>query len=104
MINRGPHTCIDLKTHYEPRSGKSVDYSNLRVFGCTVVLRKNVVMDKNLMFNPTVKFTISEYCGIEKQVEQREIEATCEGDEGSPQSHSEAETSVVPLSPGNITV
>lgn len=29
---------------------------------------------------------------------QREIEATCEADEGSPQSHSETEKSVVPLS------
>jgi len=39
----------------------------------------------------TVKFTIPENCGIEKQVEQREFKATCEAEEGSPQSHLEAE-------------
>jgi hypothetical protein len=33
-------------------------------------------------------------------VEQRETEATFKVEDGSPQSHSEAETSVVPLSPG----
>jgi len=36
------------------------------------------------MFNATVKFIIPEDCGIEKQVEQRETEATCEANEGSP--------------------
>ena len=50
--------------------------------------------------NPTVKFTIPEDCGIEKQVEQRETKATCEAEEGSPQSHSKVEASVVPLLPG----
>ena len=35
LINRGPHTGIHLKTPYEMWSGKSADYSNLRVFGCT---------------------------------------------------------------------
>jgi len=64
-----------------------------------VILSRNVFFDENSMFNPTVKFTILENCGIEKQVEQRETEATCEVEEGSPQSHSEAETTVVPLSP-----
>ncbi len=34
LINRGPHTGIHLKTPYEMWSGKSADYSNLRVFGC----------------------------------------------------------------------
>lgn len=36
LINRGPHTGINLKTPYEVWSGKSADYSNLRAFGCTV--------------------------------------------------------------------
>ena len=35
LINRGPHTGIHLKTPYEMWSGKSADYSNLRVFGCS---------------------------------------------------------------------
>jgi len=50
------------------------------------------------MFNPTVKFTILEDCGVEKRVEQRENEAICEAYEGSPRSHSDVEGSVVPLS------
>jgi len=62
-----------------------------------VNLSRNVVFDENFMFNPTVKFTIPEDCCIEKQVEQRESGATCEADEGSPQSHSETEASIVPL-------
>ena len=33
-------------------------------------------------------------------MEQRETVATCEEEEGSPQSHSEAEASFVPLPPG----
>jgi hypothetical protein len=49
-----------------------------------VVLSRNVVFDENFMFSPTVKFTILEDRGFEKQVEQREIEATCEVEEGSP--------------------
>jgi hypothetical protein len=53
-----------------------------------------------MLFQKTMKFTILENCGIEKQVGQRETKATCEPDEGSPQSHPEAEASVVPLSPG----
>jgi hypothetical protein len=62
-----------------------------------VILRRNVVFDENFVFNPTLKFNILEDCGIEKQMEQRETEATCEADEDSPQSHSEEEASVVPL-------
>ncbi|GAA0168009.1 hypothetical protein LIER_22827 [Lithospermum erythrorhizon] len=41
LINRGPHTSINLKTPYELWSGKSADYSNLRVFGCTVYYHVN---------------------------------------------------------------
>jgi hypothetical protein len=48
-----------------------------------VILSRNVVFDENSMLKPTVKFTISEDYGIEKQVEQRETEATCEEEEGS---------------------
>jgi hypothetical protein len=44
----------------------------------------NVVFDENSMFKPTVKFTIPENCGIEKQVEHKGTAATCEADEGSP--------------------
>lgn len=36
LINHGPHTGVNLKTPYELWSGKSVDYSNLRVFGSIV--------------------------------------------------------------------
>jgi len=50
-----------------------------------VILSRNVVFDENSMVNPTMKFTIPKDCDIEKQVEQREIEATCEVEEGSPQ-------------------
>jgi hypothetical protein len=37
-----------------------------------VILSRNVVFDEISIFNPIVKFTIPEDCGIEKQVEQRE--------------------------------
>jgi len=107
LINRGPHTSINMKTLYELWSGKSAHYSNLRVFGCIVyyhvnegklepgakkgvfvgygdgvkgyriwspyekrvILSRNVLFDENSMINLTVKFTIQEDCGIEKQVE-----------------------------------
>ena len=36
LINRSPHSGIQLKTPYEMWSGKPADYSNLRAFGCTV--------------------------------------------------------------------
>ncbi|KAL1208699.1 Retrovirus-related Pol polyprotein from transposon TNT 1-94 [Cardamine amara subsp. amara] len=36
LINRGPHTSIKCKIPAEVWSGKSVDYSHLKVFGCTV--------------------------------------------------------------------
>jgi len=65
-----------------------------------VILSRNDVFDENSMFNPTLKFTIPEDCGFEKQVEQRETETTCKAEEGSPHSHSEAEGSVVPLESG----
>lgn len=48
--------------------------------------------------HPTVKFLSEEY-DVEKKVELRENEATCEAEEGLPQSNSEAEASAVPLSP-----
>jgi len=41
LINRGPHPGINLKTPYELWSGKSDDYSNLRVFGCIVYYHVN---------------------------------------------------------------
>ncbi|KAJ4720887.1 Retrovirus-related Pol polyprotein from transposon TNT 1-94 [Melia azedarach] len=41
LINRGPHTGINLKTPFEVWSGKSADYSNLRAFGCTVYYHVN---------------------------------------------------------------
>lgn len=49
-----------------------------------VILSKNVVFDENFMFKPTMNFIIPKDYGIEKQVEQREIEDTCEAKEGSP--------------------
>jgi len=33
LINRGPHTGINMKTRYELWYGKPADYSNLRAFG-----------------------------------------------------------------------
>lgn len=48
--------------------------------------------------HPTVKFLSEDY-DVEKKVELRENEATCEAEEGLPQSNSEAKASVVPLSP-----
>jgi len=56
-----------------------------------VILSRNVVFDENSMFNLTVKFFIPEYYGIEKKVEKRETEASCEAEVGSPHSHSEDE-------------
>ncbi|GAA0166585.1 hypothetical protein LIER_21707 [Lithospermum erythrorhizon] len=50
------------------------------------------------MFNLILKSTIPEKRGVEKRVEQKEIEAGCEVKEESPQSHSEAKASVVPSS------
>ncbi|KAJ4715506.1 Retrovirus-related Pol polyprotein from transposon TNT 1-94 [Melia azedarach] len=41
LINRGPHTGINLKTPFEVWSGKPADYSNLRAFGCTVYYHVN---------------------------------------------------------------
>ncbi|KAJ4710008.1 Retrovirus-related Pol polyprotein from transposon TNT 1-94 [Melia azedarach] len=41
LINRGPHTGINLKTPFEVWSGKLADYSNLRAFGCTVYYHVN---------------------------------------------------------------
>ncbi|KAJ4704584.1 Retrovirus-related Pol polyprotein from transposon TNT 1-94 [Melia azedarach] len=41
LINRGPHTSINLKTSFEVWSGKPADYSNLRAFGCTVYYHVN---------------------------------------------------------------
>jgi len=41
LINHGPPTGINLKTPYELWYGKSVDYSNLRVFSCTVYYHVN---------------------------------------------------------------
>ncbi|KAJ4715305.1 Retrovirus-related Pol polyprotein from transposon TNT 1-94 [Melia azedarach] len=41
LINRGPHTGINLKTPFEVWSGKPADYSNLRAFGCTVYYHIN---------------------------------------------------------------
>jgi len=43
-----------------------------------VILSRNIAFDKNYMFNPTVKFTILEDCGFEKQMKQRETRANCE--------------------------
>jgi len=54
-----------------------------------------------------VKFSILKDCGVERQKAHRETEATCQTDEDCPQSHSEAEALVVPLTPGghhNITL
>lgn len=48
--------------------------------------------------HPTVKFLSEDY-DVEKKVELRENEATCEAEGGLPQSNSEAEASFVPLSP-----
>ncbi|KAJ4701403.1 Retrovirus-related Pol polyprotein from transposon TNT 1-94 [Melia azedarach] len=44
LINRGPHTGINLKTPFEVWSGKPADYSNLRAFGCTVYYHVNEVL------------------------------------------------------------
>ncbi|KAJ4710294.1 Retrovirus-related Pol polyprotein from transposon TNT 1-94 [Melia azedarach] len=41
LINRGPHTGINLKNPFEVWSGKPADYSNLRAFGCTVYYHVN---------------------------------------------------------------
>ncbi|KAJ4720195.1 Retrovirus-related Pol polyprotein from transposon TNT 1-94 [Melia azedarach] len=41
LINRGPHTGINLKTPFEVWSDKPADYSNLRAFGCTVYYHVN---------------------------------------------------------------
>lgn len=41
LLNRGPYISINLKTLYELWPGKSADYSNLRVFGCTVYYHVN---------------------------------------------------------------
>ncbi|GAA0182094.1 hypothetical protein LIER_30321 [Lithospermum erythrorhizon] len=118
LINRGPYTCINLKTPYELWSGKSADYSSLRAFGCTVyyhvngvkgyrvwspskgrvILSRNVVFDENSMFNPILKTSISEdENGAEKQVDQK-TEVSCEMEVDVPQSHSKVEVSVVPPS------
>ena len=35
LINRAPHTGIECQIPYEVWSGSSVEYSNLKVFGCT---------------------------------------------------------------------
>lgn len=35
QFNRSPYTGIDCKTPHEVWTGRSADYSNLRVFGCT---------------------------------------------------------------------
>jgi len=41
LINRGPHTGIKCRTPAEMWSGKSADYSNLKIFGCTVYYHVN---------------------------------------------------------------
>lgn len=41
LINRGPHTGIDCKVPYEVWSGRSAEYSVLRVFGCMVYYHVN---------------------------------------------------------------
>ena len=41
LINRGPHTGLNLKTPFELWSGKSADYTNLRIFGCTAYYHVN---------------------------------------------------------------
>jgi hypothetical protein len=105
---RKPADCSNLRVfgctvYYHVNEGKLEPRTKKGVFvGCgdgvkgyriwspsdkRVTLSKNLVFDENSMFNPTVKFTIPEDCGIEKQVEQRETEVTSEAEEGSPQSH-----------------
>ncbi|KAG7558728.1 Integrase catalytic core [Arabidopsis thaliana x Arabidopsis arenosa] len=41
LINRGPHTGILCRTPTEMWSSKSADYSNLKIFGCTVYYHIN---------------------------------------------------------------
>lgn len=41
LINRSPHSALDFKIPEEIWSGKSIDYSNLRVFGSTVYAHIN---------------------------------------------------------------
>lgn len=41
LINRAPHTGIDCKIPCEEWSGRSADYSLLRVFGCVVYYHVN---------------------------------------------------------------
>ncbi|GAA0156147.1 hypothetical protein LIER_13705 [Lithospermum erythrorhizon] len=100
--------------YYHVNEGKLEPMANKEIFigygdsvkGCKiwppserrVILSRNVVFDKNSMFSPIVKSTTSEEGGVENQVEQKETEASCEVKEDSPQSHSEAKSSVVPSS------
>ncbi|KAJ4705295.1 Retrovirus-related Pol polyprotein from transposon TNT 1-94 [Melia azedarach] len=111
LINRGPHTGINLKTPFEVWSGKSADYSNLRAFGCTVyyhvnegkleprakkgikgyriwspsekrvILSRNVVFYENSMFNPTVKSIVVSENGSV----EKQVEQQVTLDESEPQ-------------------
>ncbi|GAA0162316.1 hypothetical protein LIER_18433 [Lithospermum erythrorhizon] len=95
------------KGKLEPRAKKGVfvgygdgvkGYRVWSPFEGRVILSRNVVFDENSMFNPILKTSISEdEDGAEKQVEQR-TEVSCEMEVDVPQSHSEAEASVVPPS------
>ncbi|KAL6187297.1 hypothetical protein ACLB2K_038697 [Fragaria x ananassa] len=77
LINRGPHTGIHLKTPYEMWSGKSADYSNLRVFGCTAYyhvsegkLEPRAKKGVFVGYGDGVKGN----CSVERQVEQQVAE------------------------------
>jgi hypothetical protein len=41
LINRSPNSAIDFKIPKEVWTGKSVDYSNLRIFGCPAYAHVN---------------------------------------------------------------
>lgn len=38
LTNRSPYRSLDGKIHEEIWSGKNIDYSNLRIFGCPVYI------------------------------------------------------------------
>jgi hypothetical protein len=43
LINRSPNSAIDFKISEEEWTGKPVDYSNLRIFGCSTYAHVNNV-------------------------------------------------------------
>ncbi|KAJ4703754.1 Retrovirus-related Pol polyprotein from transposon TNT 1-94 [Melia azedarach] len=103
LINRGPHTGINLKTPFEVWSGYGDGVKGYRIWSPSekrVILSRNVVFDENSMFNPTVKsIVVSENGSVEKQVEQQVTldESEPQYKDQHPQSESEPSGSSLPV-------